>query len=191
MDDEDRWIRGMAGGDREAWSVMYDRHVADVFGFLHHLLGGNRALAEELNQDVWLTAVQGFDRFDPRKGTFRDWLFGIARHRASRHYRSLSPRPAPDDATASDGEDGGALPPPDLLEEVERAQVVRAALVRIEPDYRDVLVRKYLDGCSVAEIAERTGRSAKAVESMLTRARGRLRELLRPYFQAPHARRTS
>jgi RNA polymerase sigma-70 factor (ECF subfamily) len=191
MDDEDRWIRGMGGGDRAAWSAMYDRHVGDVFGFLHHLVGGDRALAEELNQDVWLTAVQGFDRFDPLKGKFRDWLFGIARHRVSRHYRSLAPRPAVDDGTDPDGEDAGALPPPELLEEVERAQIVRAALVRIDPEYRDVLVGKYLDGRSVAEIADRTGRSAKAVESMLSRARGRLRELLRPYFQAPHARRTS
>ncbi len=60
MDDDDRLIRAMAAGGRDAWSVMYDRHVADVFGFLHHLVGGNRALAEELNQDVWLTVGIGF-----------------------------------------------------------------------------------------------------------------------------------
>jgi DNA-directed RNA polymerase specialized sigma24 family protein len=123
MDDEDRWIRGMGSGDREAWSAMYDRHVGDVFGFLHHLAGGDRALAEELNQDVWLTAVQGFDRFDPLKGKFRDWLFGIARYRVLRHDRSLANRTAVDDGTDPDGEDAGSLPPPELPEEVERARV--------------------------------------------------------------------
>ncbi len=192
MDDDDRLIRAMAAGGRDAWSVMYDRHVADVFGFLHHLVGGNRAIAEELNQDVWLTAVQGFDRFDPRKGRFRDWLFGIARHRVSRHYRGRSPCLLLDDGTDPSGEaDSGALPPLELLEKIERAQILRAALLRLDAKYRDVLVKKYLDGRSVPEIADGTGRSAKAVESMLTRARSRLRELLGPYFQAPHARRTS
>jgi RNA polymerase sigma-70 factor, ECF subfamily len=184
MDDEDRLIRAMAGGERDAWSVMYDRHVADVFGFVHHLVGGNRALAEELNQDVWLSVLQGFDRFDPRKGRFRDWLFGIARHRVSHHYRTLSPRLIFDDGADPDGEaDVGELPPVELLEEVERAQIVRAALLRLDVDHRNVLVRKYLDGLSVPEIADDAGRSAKAVESLLTRARGRLRELLRPYFR--------
>ena len=192
MDDDDRLIRDMAGGERDAWSAMYDRHVADVFGFVHHLVGGNRALAEELNQDVWLTVVQGFDRFDPRKGRFRDWLFGIARHRVSRHYRGLSLRPTVNDDADPDGEaDSGELPPLELLEEVEHAQFLRAALVRLDADHREVLIEKYIDGLSVPEIADRNGRSTKAVESLLTRARARLRELLRPYFQAPHARRTS
>jgi RNA polymerase sigma-70 factor (ECF subfamily) len=184
MDDEDRLIRAMAGGERDAWSIMYDRHVAEVFGFVYHLVGGNRGLAEELNQDVWLTVVQNFDRFDPCKGRFRDWLFGIARHRVSRHYRSRSPCLLMDDGTDPDGEtDAGAIPSLELLEEVERVQILRAALIRLDAAHRDVLVGKYLEGRSVPEIADRTGRSAKAVESLLTRARARLRELLRPYFR--------
>jgi RNA polymerase sigma-70 factor (ECF subfamily) len=75
-----------------------------------------------------------------------------------------------------------ALPPPQQLESLERAAVIRAALFRLTEDYRDVLVKKYVDGFSVREIADRDGRSTKAVESLLTRARERLRELLRPYF---------
>jgi RNA polymerase sigma-70 factor (ECF subfamily) len=74
------------------------------------------------------------------------------------------------------------LPPPELLEDLERAYVIRAALLCLSPEHRDVLLKKYLEGHSVAEIADRTGRTAKAVESLLSRARERLRALLRHYF---------
>ena len=77
---------------------------------------------------------------------------------------------------------GNALLPDDVIEEVERADAVRAALAELDESARDVLVNKYVDSMSVAEIADRVGKSPKAVESMLTRARSRLRSLLRSYF---------
>ena len=55
-----------------------------------------------------------------------------------------------------------------MLELGERADVVRAALFCLNNDHRRVLMDKYAEGLSVAEIAGRTGRSAKAVESLLS-----------------------
>ena len=63
-----------------------------------------------------------------------------------------------------------------------RGDLIRAALLQLNEDHRDVLLKKYVGGFSVVEIAGHTGRSAKAVESLLSRARERLRELLSPYF---------
>jgi RNA polymerase sigma-70 factor (ECF subfamily) len=157
---------------------MYDRHVGDLFGLVYHLLGGDRGAAEDVNQEVWLLAIEQFDRFDPGRGEFRDWLLGIGRHRALRRHRcALGHAPS----NRLDGP-SDQLPPPEVLEEVERADVVRAALLCLREDYRRVLIDKYVAGLSVAEIADRIGRSAKAVESLLSRARGQLRDLLKPYF---------
>jgi len=182
MDDEHRLLRALARRDRAAWSALYDRHVQEVFGFIYHLIGGDRHLAEDLHQEVWLAALEGFDRFDARRGRFRDWLLGIARHRVSRHYRSTFSRSLEAVAERDVPVQTLTLPPPEHLEGLERAAVVRAALLRLNHDHRDVLLKKYVDGDSVAEIAVRTCRSAKAVESLLSRARERLRELLHPYF---------
>jgi RNA polymerase sigma-70 factor, ECF subfamily len=182
MNDERRLLQALAKRDRAAWATIYDRHVGDLFGFVYHLVGGDRTLAEDLHQEVWLSALEGIDRYDRQAGRFRDWLMGIARHRVSRHFRGA--------ATAASGSifDWGVvlgtsgLPPPEQLEFIERADVIRAALLRLNPDQRDVLLKKYVEDSSVLEIARCSGRSAKAVESLLSRAREQLRELLRPYF---------
>ena len=52
-----------------------------------HLVGGDRAVAEDLNQETWLEALDGIDQCDATRGSFRNWLFGIARKRVALHYR--------------------------------------------------------------------------------------------------------
>jgi RNA polymerase sigma factor (sigma-70 family) len=65
---------------------------------------------------------------------------------------------------------------------LEQADVVQASLLALAPERRQVLVEKYVEELSVAQIAARTGKSPKAVESLLSRARGQFRALLRWYF---------
>lgn len=170
--------------DQHAWSETYDRYVSISFTFIAHLVGGDRGLAEELHQETWLTAMSAIEQFAPGRGEFRGWLFGIAKKRVAMHYRRANGRAEHlqeedrNQAAATDDE----LLPTDVVEVVERADAVRAALAELDADSRQVLVCKYVDSLTVAEIAERVGKSPKAVESMLTRARGRLRSLLRWYF---------
>jgi RNA polymerase sigma factor (sigma-70 family) len=76
----------------------------------------------------------------------------------------------------------GAVVPDDALEHLEQAAVVRASLLALPPERRQVLVEKYVEELSVAQIAARTGKSPKAVESLLSRAREQFRALLHWYF---------
>ena len=172
--------------DRSAWSAAVDRHLHEVYGFVFHLVGGDRTVAEDLNQETWLEALDGIDQCDATRGSFRNWLFGIARKRVALHYRR---RALGGNGTSFSGQfeesaEWGEISvlPEDVLEQVERVSVVRAAILLLPDDRREVLLWKYAEGLSVKTIAIRMGRTAKAVESLLSRARQQVRGLLGGYM---------
>ena len=185
-DDQSSLITVLKQHDRSAWSAAVDRHLHEVYGFVFHLVGGDRAVAEDLNQETWLGALDGIDQCDATRGSFRNWLFGIARRRVALYYRR---RALAGNATSFSGqfEESAELGeisvlPKDVLEQVEQRAVVRAAVLLLPDDRREVLLWKYVEGLSVETIAIRMGRTAKAVESLLSRTREQVRGLLGGYM---------
>jgi RNA polymerase sigma-70 factor, ECF subfamily len=185
-DEQTRLVAALKLRSCSAWSAATDRHLNEVYGFIFHLVGGKRAVAEDLNQETWLEAIDGIDRLDAAEGNFRSWLFGIARRRVALHFRRCASTGRPallGDQCEKVGEPGDtSILPEDVLEQVERVSVVRAAMLILADDRREALLDKYVEGLSVEAIAARMGKTAKAVESLLSRAREQLRCLLRGYM---------
>src|SRR5947209_12907516 len=71
----------VAGGDRHAFEVIYDRHRTPVFGLAMYVTQRRRG-AEEATQDAFLTLWRRAAGYDSSRGTVRTWLLSIARHRA-------------------------------------------------------------------------------------------------------------
>src|SRR5262245_53610603 len=65
-------------GDERAWREWYDATYDDLRAYAHWRCAGLDQLADEVVQETWLTAVRRTRDFDPHKGSFRSWLFGIA-----------------------------------------------------------------------------------------------------------------
>ena len=171
--------------DAAAWDELYEEHVAELYGFVFRLVRGDLQTAADVLQDTWLDAISHIGQFDPKRGELRSWLFGIARRRVARHWRQRLGR----SGTAATARAeipvevlDGAIVPDDVLEHLERAAVVQASLLALPLERRQVLIDKYVEELSVAQIAARTGKSPKAVESLLSRARAQFRMLLRWYF---------
>ena len=181
-DDEAGLIAELQRRSHAAWSTAVHRHLGEVYGFVFRLSGDDRAAAEELTQETWLEAIESIDHCDPARGRFRNWLFGIARRRVALHLRRKTGRKDLHllDDCMEDLETAEILPQ-DVLEQVERAEAVRAALLVLSEDRRTALLCKYVQGLSVEAIAKRLGKTAKAVESLLTRARDQMRSLLGGY----------
>ncbi len=151
-------------GSEQAWRQLFEEHFDAVYQFCLLLAGGRRELAEEVAQEVFVTAARQIAVFRPERGFFRAWLLGIARNRyltvvtKERRRRRHEAR-APESRPAV--RDGG----PDLR--------VQETLARLPLGYRRVLECKYLKRLTMKEMAESDGMSIEAIESLLRRARDR------------------
>jgi RNA polymerase sigma-70 factor (ECF subfamily) len=177
----------LARRERSAWTRAFDQHGADVYALIACLVRGNQTLAEDLHQEVWLAAIDRISQFSPARGALRNWLLAIARNRVTQHYRQQTGRrtiATSELAGQTADEHDAAFLPDDLLECVERQDVVRASLAMLTAEAREALVLKYVTGLAVNDIAARTGRTPKGIESLLSRARAQLRKLLDWYFTA-------
>lgn len=149
-------------GEAEAWRTLVHDHAEPLRRYLAWRLGGRLDALDDLTQEVWLQAARSLRLFQPKRGLFMHWLLGISfqvlrnhrRYMVRRQYQPLAVEPAVAEANAAtDGER------------------ITQALASLSPDHEAVLRQKYLEGCSVTEIAQQRGAREKAVESLLTRAR--------------------
>jgi RNA polymerase sigma-70 factor (ECF subfamily) len=158
---ETRLRAAVLAGDEAAWRNCYDSAAPGLRSYVHWRCGGLADLADDVVQEVWLTAVRRIRSFRPDQGPFAGWLRGIAANLIRNRLRQRR-RPERLD---------GHEPAADAVTDRERAEAVAHALAALPPHYEAVLRAKYLDGLSVQAIAESFGDSPKAVASLLTRAR--------------------
>ncbi|MFT7485068.1 MAG: RNA polymerase sigma-70 factor (ECF subfamily) [Candidatus Paceibacteria bacterium] len=174
----DRLLRdSIVGGDRGASESFFRRELESLYEFVYYRVGRSEHKAEDLVQETFVTAFERLERYDGRS-TLHTWLCGIARNKIREQRRKRQPKPIADVLAESDADIDAILanleqePLPDwVMEEKETAELVGATLSSLPPDYRDALVSKYVDGMTAAEIGEQQGKSEKAVESKLHRAR--------------------
>jgi RNA polymerase sigma-70 factor (ECF subfamily) len=153
---------------RAAFTALYDAHVNEVYQFVHRRCR-DRAVAEDVTQDVFLTAVRTVD--DPATVTV-GWLITVAKNRLIDVMRRETRRSDKLRVLLGGADDRDAFGVT-----VDRV-VVEAALARLSVDHRLVLTLHYLDGHTVPALATKLGRSVKSIEGLLTRARRGLRQEL-------------
>lgn len=164
-------------GDQDAARFLFEEHFDALYEFAHYRLGGDRAQAEDAVQDTFVVALESLDSFDGRS-SLHTWLCGITKNKIRAHRRKRRPAALEDVLEGADSEIDAILarvssePLPEwVLERKETRELVGATLSSLPPDYRRALIDKYVGGRSVSEIAAGVGKSEKAAESMLTRAR--------------------
>ena len=153
------------------FDALYRESASDVFAYALTLLR-DRAAAEDVTAAAFERAYRRQAGFDPRRGTQRAWLFGIARNAAldelRRRRRTAALLVDPEDRAddAADPDDDAAL----------RRATVRAALAGLDPRDRELIALKFHAGLSNAEIAKVLGVSATNAGTRVHRAVTRLRK---------------
>ena len=138
--------------------------------FIDFRTGHRRDRTEEVVQEVWMVAVRRIESFDPTRSSFENWMRGIAVNviRNHRHAWKRLEGLRPVEGVSMEAEPGTPI---------ELAEQIGLALTTLPTRYRSVLKAKYEEKLSVIEIARKWKESPKAVESLLTRARGAFREI--------------
>ena len=72
-------LERMTAGDEEAFTLLYRRRHPSVYRFVLRM-SGNRSIAEDVTQEVFVAVIRDSRRFDPARGSFAAFLFGIARN---------------------------------------------------------------------------------------------------------------
>ncbi len=145
-----------------------EAHLDDVFGYLVYLTR-DRETAEDLASATFEKAMRVWGRFDPRRGTARTWLLGIARTTALDWFRAETRRRRREEAAAL----------PDRVDEAFAEGLspeLEAALSALTAGEREVLALRVvleLDGDATARVL---GISPTAVSTRLSRALKRLEE---------------
>jgi RNA polymerase sigma-70 factor (ECF subfamily) len=150
-----------------AFESFYREHVAEVYQYALAVLG-NSPDAEDVTQQTFLNAYRAFERGErPRKP--HNWLIKIAHNVCRMRWRQSGRRPQEVPLERA-GE------PAARDDETPSLDEVLTALARLPFNQRSAIVMREIEDRSYAEIAEVLGTTVPAVEALLFRARGNLRE---------------
>lgn len=175
---EHRLLERMARGDEDAFSELFKIYSSVAMGLAVRIIG-DRTIAEEVVQDVFVSAWKRAGTYDASRGSARTWLLTQVHHRAVdviRHEDALRKR----SMTTYDPREP-APSPDDIVEEAwiaDRRKRVRAAMERLPAEQREVLELAYLGGKTQAEVAKATGVPLGTVKSRTLTAMRRLRGIL-------------
>ena len=167
-------VRRVASGDERALSALYDRYAGLIYGTGMRYLR-DRALAEDLVQDVFTSVWRSAAGFDPARASFATWVYRITRNRATDlvRRRKARVRTVEGDLFLEPGEE-------DPAGEISQSFDVASALSRLSAVHREVLVLAYFEGLSQREISRRTDTPLGTVKSRTTAALRALRENMGP-----------
>lgn len=165
--------------DPEAFGQLYDLYVTSIYRFIYLKVSSTQD-AEDLTSEVFLKIWNYVSKLDEPVGNLRALLYRTARNSVIDFYRRRS-----HEISAAIDEEAVLQVVDDrqqsLIDEIDakvEMRTVEHVLRHMKDEYREVLVLYYLNGLSVAEVADALEKSKGAVRVLIHRALNTIRELL-------------
>jgi RNA polymerase sigma-70 factor (ECF subfamily) len=162
--------------DRKATAKLVELHADAIHAYVASRLVPQVDNVDDITQDIFLAAwksLAGYRGDSP----LRSWLLGIARHKVEDYYRARlrQPEPLPDDDSGAAPEES-ELHLDELLDQARVTEKIRRVLERMPHEDALLLLWRYWEKRSAREVSEQIGRTEKAVERLLARARAEFRK---------------
>ena len=158
----------------DTFERLFEEHAEQLFGFLAYRTG-NRALAEDLLSETFERVLRSRQRFDPRRGSERRWLYTIALNLLRDNARRASAEQRALDLAGADAPLGRIDP---ALGAVEQRDELARALARLSDDEREAIALRFGADLKLRDVARVLGEGESAVEGRIYRALSKLREQL-------------
>ena len=171
-----RLLAGIARAEADRLAELYDLTSPKLYGLILRIQR-DRALAEDVLQDVYMRVWQAAGSYRPEAGSPLPWLVTIARYRAIDSVRRKTEVQGPELAS---GEDWVArlIDPHDEAVAFQERDALAACLGRLEPLHRDCVVLAYCEGRSREELARQFDRPVNTIKTWLHRALASLKTCL-------------
>lgn len=181
--EEQRLISAAQAGDLEAFNQIVRLYETRVYNLCYRMLGDADAAADA-TQDAFIAAFRNVRSF--RGGVFKAWLLRIATNACYDALRARKRRPAVSLDSADNEDDNTRTETPDPGESLDEMVVrqelsaaIQQGLAELPEDQRIVIILSDIQGLAYEEIAQITGVQLGTVKSRLSRARAKLRDILR------------
>ncbi|MBM3335330.1 sigma-70 family RNA polymerase sigma factor [Candidatus Sumerlaeota bacterium] len=191
-DEEQRLVEQARNGDVRAFDLLMQQNQDQVYSVALRLLG-NEDDAADVTQEVFLACFRHLKTYRG-EAKLSTWLYRITLNTVKNRWAQAK-RHVLDLAESLDG--SGDLDDPAPVEHVadpapnprrvaagaEIGRVIERKLLELEPNFREVIVLRFIEGLSYEEIAELTGEMLGTIKSRIFRARQALRELMHDYLK--------
>jgi RNA polymerase sigma-70 factor (ECF subfamily) len=166
-------IRRAQRGDERAFALIVRAYEAPIFNYVLRMIG-DRALAEDLTQDVFLRVFRGLRGYS-RQARFTTWLFQVAKNRVIDEIRAMERRPR----TLVAIEDAPQLEVVDApIEQSEAIEILLSEVDKLSPDLKEALLLRDIVGLSYNEIANTLDVTLATVKWRIFKAREEVQQAL-------------
>lgn len=171
-----RLVAGVLAKDRKATAEFVGCCADWIYPFVRRRLVPRAELVEDVMQEILFAAWRALPNFRG-EASLRSWVLGIARHKLEDYYRKKIREM--ESSQENDWLPDQAVAPPGLEQRMDLAaqrQKVEKTLARLPEEYALALIWQYREEKSIREMAQLTGKTEKAIERLLARARATFRK---------------
>lgn len=169
---EEHLARRAKKGDREAFLELYDRYLDKVYNRVRSKVPPQHV--EDVTQEIFIAVLRSLPQFEQRS-RFSTWLYTIVSRQIADFYRQRN-RSSHPQAVSLDQVEHTLSEPAYASEYGEEQALVQKALNTLPEHYQEVVLLRFADGLTFAEIATERGQSLEAVKSLYRRAIQALRD---------------
>src|SRR5262249_37335023 len=172
---EDALVERACRGDADAFGRLYELHLDRIYRYVYYRVGSSNE-AEDLTEHVFLKAWEAIGRYESRGLPFAAWLYRMAHNAVIDHYRARRPTASLDETFDLEDERQNPVASAEALFDREE---LKAAIQRLNQDQQTVIILRFTEGLSHAEVGRILGKSEGAVRVIQHRALGVMARFLK------------